>query len=98
VPTYDKTATFSKDWAALGESDRTRFREAVRAFVEDLWTADHGFRPGLRVRGVQGARGVFEVTWAPDGRATFEYGPPQIDGEPHVIWRRVGTHDIFGSP
>jgi hypothetical protein len=30
--------------------------------------------PGLRVKGVQGAEGVFEMTWADDGRATFEHG------------------------
>lgn len=26
------------------------------------------FPAGLRVKGVRGARGVFETTWAPDGR------------------------------
>jgi len=56
------------------------------------------FRAGLRVKGVHGAQGVFEMTWAPDGRATFEYGKEQIPGKPHVIWRRVGTHDVFRSP
>ena len=30
--------------------------------------------PDLRVKGVQGAEGVFEMTWADDGRATFEHG------------------------
>ena len=49
------------------------------------------FRPGLRVRGVQGAPGAFEMTWAPDGRATGLYGAEQVSGKPHVIWRRVGT-------
>jgi hypothetical protein len=38
---------------------------------------------------------VYEVTWAPDGPATFEYGEELRVGELHVIWRRVGTHDIF---
>ncbi|TDQ53002.1 hypothetical protein [Actinorugispora endophytica] len=35
------------------------------------------------------------MTWAPDGRATWEYGDEQRSGTPHVIWRRVGTHAIF---
>lgn len=65
--------------------------------MEDL-RASRGFRKGLRVRGVQGASGVFEMTWADDGRATFEYGEPLREGEVHVIWRRVGTHDVFGRP
>lgn len=43
-------------------------------------------------------RGVYELTWAPDGRATFEYGPEQRPGEPHIIWRRTGTHEILKAP
>ena len=53
----------------------------------------------LRVKRVQGARrGVRELTWAPDGRATFEYGPETRPGEPHVIWRRIGDHSILKQP
>jgi hypothetical protein len=51
--------------------------------------------PGC-VKGVQGAPGVFEMSWANGGRATFEYGREIRAGEPHIIWRRVGTHSIFG--
>lgn len=97
-PTFEQAAKFKKDVAALDERDRERFKAAVGEFIEDLRTRDHGFRPGLRVRGVQGADGVYEMTWAPDGRATFEYGKEIIDGEPHIVWRRAGTHDIFNRP
>jgi len=41
------------------------------------------------------------MTWSfagPDGRATFEYGDSILPDEPHIIWRRVGTHDIFREP
>jgi hypothetical protein len=38
------------------------------------------------------------MTWAPNGRATWQYGPEQRPGERHVIWRRIGTHDIFRAP
>src|SRR4051812_15750132 len=34
------------------------------------------------------------MTWAYDGRATFEYGDEVHGGQPHIIWRRVGTHAI----
>lgn len=97
MPTYDLTEVFKKDLASLDHLDRERFRRAVDAFIADL-KAKQGFRPGLRVKGVQGAKGVFEMTWAPDGRATFEYGEELYAAEPHIIWRRVGTHDIFGRP
>lgn len=95
MPTYERTARFDRDLALLGGDDRARFREAVVKFVEDLRSAS--FRPGLRLRGVEGAPGMFEMTWAPNGRATFQYGPARGDGR-HVIWRRVGTHDIFREP
>ena len=52
----------------------------------------------MRVKGVKGATGVFEMTWADDGRATFQYGEPVVAGDPHVVWRRIGTHEIFKQP
>lgn len=73
------------------------FLVAVSQFVEDM-NRGEGLRNGLRVNGVQGAAGVFELTWAPDGRATFEYGTMVTAGEQHVVWRRVGTHAIFSRP
>lgn len=69
----------------------------VAKFVADL-KAGRRPRRGLRVRGVAGYPGIFEITWAPDGRATFDYGEAVHPGERHVIWRRVGTHDIFDNP
>jgi hypothetical protein len=53
-------------------------------FVEDL-QRDGSFRPGLRVKGIRGMPGCFEMTWAPDGRAIFTYGPEVHPGERHVV-------------
>jgi hypothetical protein len=97
MPTWDTTKRFEDDYARLSAADRKRFRQAVERFIEDL-RRGRGFRPGLRVRGIEGARGIFEVTWAPDGRATFHYGEPIHEGEAHVVWRRVGTHAILANP
>ncbi|MGI8407613.1 MAG: hypothetical protein ACR2L3_03800 [Actinomycetota bacterium] len=97
MPTYGKTDRFKKDHLALSPEDKKRFKLAVEKFVEDL-KAKRAFRKGLRVKGVKGTDGIFEMTWADDGRATFEYGDEQLEGEPHIIWRRVGTHDIFERP
>jgi len=71
------------------------FREAVAQFIADIADGGQSFHPRLRVKRVQGHRGVREMTWAPDGRATFEYGAEVRPGEPHVIWRRIGTHSVF---
>ena len=97
MPTYEVAATFWRDWNNLTVQQQRRFRQAVAKFVEDL-RGGQGFRPGLRVKGIQGAEGVFEMTWADDGRASFHYGEPRQGNEPHIVWRRVGTHDIFTSP
>lgn len=95
MPSHARTRQFERDWRRLHAADRDRFRSAFRKFDVDL--AAGRFRPGLRVRGVQGAPGVFEMTWAPDGRATFEYAESQGAG-PHVIWRRIGSHSVLGMP
>jgi hypothetical protein len=38
------------------------------------------------------------MTYAPDGRATWHYGSEVEPGIPHVVWRRVGTHDVLRDP
>jgi hypothetical protein len=97
VPSYAWLARFRADFSSLSSSEQAAFLVAVAQFVEDLG-ADRGFRKDLRVKGVKGAPGIFEMTWADDGRATFEYGDAVTEGEPHVIWRRVGTHAVFDRP
>lgn len=76
-----------RDWKSLSESDRNRFGVAFKRFDSDLETGS--FRSGLRVKRAEGTGGVFEMTWAPDGRATFEYGTPEGRGA-HITWRRIG--------
>jgi hypothetical protein len=44
------------------------------------------------------AGGVMEMTWAPDGRATFHFGTSVVEGQPHIVWRRIRTHKIFTRP
>ena len=94
MPTYERLPRFIKDLGALSREQQLLFVAAVEKFVADL-QAGKRFRKGLQVKGVQGSPGVYELTWADDGRATFSYGKPVRDGETHVIWHRVGTHDIL---
>jgi len=48
---------------------------------------------------MKGADGIFEITWEiQGGRATFEYGEERTKGDPHIIWRRIGSHAIFADP
>ena len=97
MPTFAWLARFGADFDRLSPAQQAAFLAAVAQFVEDLRKGGQ-FRKGLRVKGVQGASGVFEMTWADDGRATFQYSDAVLEGEPHIIWRRVGTHDIFSQP
>jgi len=97
LPTFDVTARFMRDYETLSRRQQSEFAVARRQFCEDL-AAGRGFRKGLRVKGVRGRRGVYEMTWADDGRATFEYGSPRRDGHTHVMWRRIGRHAIFADP
>ncbi|WP_406377113.1 hypothetical protein [Streptomyces sp. NBC_00197] len=100
MPTFETAAHFKRDFKKLSPEERKRFADAIQdKFVPDV--AKGQFRPGLRVKPVQGVSvphgqsPVMEMTWAPDGRATWQYGAQVRAGEPHVIWRRVGGHEIF---
>ena len=97
MPTFERLTHFDREYAKLTAEQQKAFREAVLMFVADL-RSRQGFRRGLRVKRVQGTTDVWEMTWAPDGRATWQYGPEQLPGEPHVLWRRIGTHSIFRQP
>jgi len=96
MPTYLRLPRFNRDWDRLRRQEQARFRAALALFVADL-AAGSGFRPGLRVKKMAG-HDIWEMTWARDGRATFCHGQPVKDGEVHIIWRRVGSHQIFTAP
>jgi hypothetical protein len=97
MPTHDERDPFFRDYLSLSPGDQSQFRLAVRKMVNDL-RAGQGFRFSLRVKGVQGHAGIFEMTWAGDGRATFQYRTPVLLGDVHIIWRRIGEHEILKNP
>jgi hypothetical protein len=105
---YEITDSFRADYRRLTTSERDLFRLAVRGFNDaadrrvdnpsSRWPAR------LRIRRVQGAPGVSEMTWSfsgPDGRATWEWiTVVDRDGRRQVAvrWRRIGGHSIFREP
>jgi hypothetical protein len=97
MPTRDVAESFWIDYDRLTDAQRRRFLRVLARFVEDV---DSGtFRVSLRVKPVRGHPGIWEMTWeGSDGRATFSYGPEKTPGKRHVIWRRVGGHEIFQEP
>ena len=95
-PTFKLEPRFDRDWVLLRKADQELVRVALKKFRAELTAGQ--FPTGMRGKRVQGVSGIFEMTFAPDGRATWQFGDELIDGEPHIIWRRIGTHDIFGRP
>ncbi len=47
------------------------------------------------MKGIKGAAGIFEMTWADDERGTFESDDPVRQGDAHVVWRRIGHSRIL---
>lgn len=94
MPTFELGPSFLTDYKSLTREQKDLFLVARLKFVDDLRTGR--FRAGLRVKSYRAIPGVFEMTWAPDGRALFLFGAPVHEGEPHIIWLRIGTHAILG--
>ena len=78
MPTYAWFATFRKDFDSLSPAQQAEFLIAISHFVDDIESGS-GFRKGLRVKGIQGANGIFEMTWANNGRARHRDRPDNLE-------------------
>lgn len=97
MPTFERLARFDREFRRLPRELQDAFLLVLPTFIAALRDVPLAFSPALRVKRVQGKSGVWEITFAPDGRATFAYGDEVIPGQPHVIWRRIGTHDVLSD-
>jgi len=95
--------SFKADYNRLSPSEQARFKAALPDFVAacDRYAVEPAvaWPAALRVKSVQSAPGLWELTWSfsgPDGRATFEW--VQVDGQLAVRWRRIGDHAILKNP
>ena len=105
---FETTHSFEADYKKLSDREKRLFRDAVHKFNRACDAAvPEGQRPrwpkALRVKDVEGAPGIWEMTWSfagPAGRATWEWRTAEIEGEavPAVRWRRIGGHSIFRDP
>lgn len=91
MPTFESLAAFQRQFAKLDAEQRAAFRRAVAEFVANL-KAGEGFSPELRVHKLVNTE-IWSLTWAKDGRALFRYGSQVVQGETHIIWEAIGTHD-----
>ncbi len=99
MPTHDESTAFLRDRKRLTAAKAERFKARLADFIADLEEMEAGqrswFRPGLRVKKLSGAPDVYEMSWAPDGRAAFALGDSIVVGKLHIVWLRVGSHDIL---
>ena len=101
---FETTPAFDADYRRLKPEHRDTFRRVLKTkFIPacDAIAADPsaGWPRSLRVKSVQGAAGILEMTWSfasPDGRATFEL--VTVEGELRCRWRRLGGHEVFRAP
>ena len=100
---YVATARFLSDYARLNERERALFLGTVReinaAYARDTTAWPPQWPASLRLKAVQGAPGIWEITWSfavPDGRATLQF--ISVEDEAAVQWRRIGRHDILQDP
>ncbi len=97
TPTYELEPGFAREFARLPREQQRAFRRAVEKLIAALKNGDEPPR-SLRIKRVQGTRDVWEMSWSGDGRSTFRYGAERKVGETHVVWLRVGGHEIFSRP
>jgi len=98
VPTFEVSPRFEREYRAPSAPDHRAFDLAWRRLVAGLRERSPAFDPALRVTRVRRTSDVWELTWAPDGRATFQYGAERRPGEAHIVWRRIGSHRILDQP
>lgn len=75
------TERFQRAYRSLGAEDQDRIKKALRLMAEDLRY------PSLRVKKIQGTKGIWEARASRSLRITF-----QIE-EGSILLRNVGQHD-----
>jgi hypothetical protein len=96
------TPAFDSDSSSLMENEKQLFRASVKVFnnaCDRFVESGASFRrpASLREKKVQGAAGVWEMTWSfagPEGRATWQWDTVEDASgtRPAVLWRRVRGH------
>jgi hypothetical protein len=98
VPTFDRLALFKREYRKLTPEQKKRFGAAVTKLVAALQQTPPRLPGEPLVNPLSGHRGVYELRFAADGRATFTFGAPVRGTQPHIIWRRIGGHEVLREP
>lgn len=105
MPTREAEPRFMSDFRRLSADQRAQFRAARLAFIAALtaweesgFTGRPSFPKSLGIRHMQGSPNILELRWGLDGRCTWMFGTPKRPGRAHVVWRRIGSHEIYDDP
>ena len=100
----DAQITFERDYKKLKKEHQRVFLELRSEFLEEfervlLSTTQIPAPRKFRLKELKNTEGIWAMTWSfsrPAGRATFHI--EEHEGEPILVWRRIGTHEIYREP
>jgi len=98
MPTFERGPRLDREFRRLSPELQQAFVAALRLFIDALRFATSDVPAATSGQARAGRDRRVEMTFAADGRATFEYGSERTPGDPHVIWRRIGGHEILREP
>jgi hypothetical protein len=101
---YRSLEFFRNDFRRLPAEHQQMFLQVLREFfLPAIGAGSFSGAPGwpkrLRIQQLSNTK-VYSLTWnfaSPDGRATFRLDKMD-DGEPLLVWRRIGDHGIYKNP
>jgi hypothetical protein len=101
---YRTSSAFDRDFARLPAEHRRLFLSVLRehflpAIAAGAFSGTPSWPRRLRIHRLT-ASSVYTLTWnvaSPRGRGTFHLDKAD-DGEPVLVWRRIGDHDIYPDP
>jgi hypothetical protein len=101
---YRSADSFRNDFRRLPAERQRTFQEVLRKyFLPAVATGSFGgvpsWPPRPRIHRLANTE-IYSLTWnfsSPDGRATFHLDKTE-DGDPVLVWRRIGDHRIYDRP
>jgi hypothetical protein len=97
APTFDRLAQFKRDYVKLTPKQRQHFRAAVKKFISPLSTTPPDESEASMVRELKEHPGFWELRFAREVRAIYTFGASIRQGQPHVIWCRIGAEDTLDA-
>jgi hypothetical protein len=101
---YRSADSFRNDFRKLpGEQQRLFLQVLRKHFLPAVAAGSFAGSPSwparLRIHRLANTD-IYSLTWnfaSPDGRATFHLDKSE-DGDPLLVWRRIGDHGIYDRP